>query len=99
LDIDLIRDWARKIPRIITVEENIRQGGFGSAVLEALYDAGITGFQLERIGIEDKFVEHGPQAVLRSKYGVDAEAIVHSAKQLMASAASSDTQWSNRQVL
>ena len=99
LDIDLISDWARKIPRIITVEENIRQGGFGSAVLEALYDAGITGFQLERIGIADKFVEHGPQAVLRSKYGVDAEAIVHSAKQLMASAASSDTQWPNRQVL
>jgi 1-deoxy-D-xylulose-5-phosphate synthase len=99
LDIGLIGDWARKIPRIITVEENIRQGGFGSAVLEALNDAGFSGLQLDRVGIADTFVEHGPQAVLRSKYGVDAEAIVHSAKQLMASAASSDTQWSNRQVL
>jgi 1-deoxy-D-xylulose-5-phosphate synthase len=99
LDIDLISDWARKIPRIITVEENIRQGGFGSAVLEALYDAGISGFQLKRIGIADKFVEHGPQSVLRSKYGVDAEAIVQCTKQLMASSASSDMRWPDRQVV
>ncbi|MBW2487063.1 MAG: 1-deoxy-D-xylulose-5-phosphate synthase, partial [Deltaproteobacteria bacterium] len=99
LDIDLISNWARKIPRIITVEENIRQGGFGSAVLEALYDAGFSGFQLERIGIADTFVEHGPQAVLRSKYAVDADAIVQSAKLLMASSTRADTQWPDRQVV
>jgi 1-deoxy-D-xylulose-5-phosphate synthase len=99
LDIDLISDWARKIPRIITVEENIRQGGFGSAVLEALHDAGIFGFQLKRIGIADTFVEHGPQAVLRSKYGVDAEAIIHCTRQMVTSSASSDTQWPDHQVV
>ena len=99
LDIDLICDWARKIPRIITVEENIRQGGFGSAVLEALNDAGFSGLQLDRVGIADTFVEHGPQAVLRSKYGVDAEFIVQSAKQLMASSTRSDTQWADRQFV
>ncbi len=99
LDFDLLCTWAQKIPRIITVEENIRQGGFGSAVLESLYDAGITGFQLERIGIADKFVEHGPQSVLRSKYGVDAAAIVQSAKRLMDAADGQTAKWSDRKAV
>ena len=99
LDIDLISAWTKKIPRVITVEENIRQGGFGSAVLEALNDAEITGFQLERIGIPDTFVEHGPQTLLRSKYRVDAEAIVQSAKRLMAATSGQNVKWPNRQAV
>ncbi len=83
LDADLIGNLARKIPRIITVEENVRQGGFGSAVMECLCDQGITGFLLERIGIPDTFVEHGPQKMLRSKYGIDAAAIVNTAKKII----------------
>jgi len=85
LDVDLIGALAREIPRIITVEENVRQGGFGSAVLEGLSDQGITGFRLECIGIPDIFVEHGPQKMLRSKYGIDASSIVDAAKRLTAS--------------
>jgi 1-deoxy-D-xylulose-5-phosphate synthase len=83
MDANLICALARQIPRIITVEENVRQGGFGSAVLECLADAGITGFQMNRIGIRDTFVEHGPQKLLRSLYCIDAEAIVKSARQLL----------------
>jgi 1-deoxy-D-xylulose-5-phosphate synthase len=83
LDVDLIGALAREIPRIITVEENVRQGGFGSAVLECLSDQGITGFRLECIGIPDIFVEHGPQKMLRSKYGIDSSNIVDTAKRLM----------------
>jgi len=83
LDSDLIGSLARKIPRIITVEENVRQGGFGSAVLECLSDQRITGFLLECIGIPDTFVEHGSQNFLRSKYGIDAPAIVNAAKRLL----------------
>jgi len=83
LDADLIGTLARKIPRIITVEENVRQGGFGSAVLECLSDQGITGFLLECIGIPDTFVEHGPQKMLRSKYKIDAPAIVNTAKKIL----------------
>jgi 1-deoxy-D-xylulose-5-phosphate synthase len=83
LDADLIGALAKEIPRIVTVEENVRQGGFGSAVLECLNDKGITGFLLECIGIPDTFVEHGPQKVLRSKYGIDALAIIHAVKRLM----------------
>lgn len=83
LDIDLICTWAKKIPRVITIEENVRHGGFGSAVLEALNDEGLTGVQVERIGIADTFVEHGPQRLLRSLYGIDPPAIVKAAERLM----------------
>ena len=83
IDVDLICSLTKKIPRIITVEENVRQGGFGSAVLECLNDEGITGFCLERIGIPDTFVEHGPQNFLRKKYQIDASAIVDAAKKLL----------------
>jgi 1-deoxy-D-xylulose-5-phosphate synthase len=99
LDIDLISSLAKKIPRIITVEENIRQGGFGSAVLEGLNDCRITGFQLERIGIPDTFVEHGPQKLLRSKYGIDAAAVVETAKRLVASSGNRLVEWPNSQAV
>jgi len=83
LDVELIVSLAEKIPRIITVEENVRQGGFGSAVLECLCDEGLTGFCLKRIGIPDTFVEHGPQNLLRSKYGLDTSGIVNTATNLL----------------
>jgi 1-deoxy-D-xylulose-5-phosphate synthase len=99
LDVGLICALANKIPRIITVEENVRQGGFGSAVLETLTDAGITDFQLERIGIPDTFVEHGPQSLLRSKYGIDAEAIARSAKRLINASAQRQDKWPSSQAV
>jgi 1-deoxy-D-xylulose-5-phosphate synthase len=83
LDVDLICALSEKIPRIITVEDNVRQGGFGSAVLEMLSENAITGVQMERIGIADVFVEHGPQNVLRSEYGIDIPDIVKAARRLM----------------
>ncbi len=83
LDADLIGALAGEIPRIITVEENVRQGGFGSAVLECLSDQGITGFHLQCIGIPDTFVEHGSQKFLRSKYKIDTPAIVNTAKKIL----------------
>jgi 1-deoxy-D-xylulose-5-phosphate synthase len=82
LDTNLITRLVRQIPRVITVEENARQGGFGSAVLEALNDADISNYQLKRIGTPDRFLEHGPQKMLRNRYGLDADAIVASAKEL-----------------
>jgi 1-deoxy-D-xylulose-5-phosphate synthase len=99
LDIEVIRSLAKKIPRIITVEENVRQGGFGSAVLEALNDTGLNAFQLERIGIPDTFVEHGPQKLLRSKYGIDATAIVETANRLVASNGNRLAEWPNSQAV
>ncbi|MFZ0242030.1 MAG: 1-deoxy-D-xylulose-5-phosphate synthase [Desulfobacterales bacterium] len=84
LDAELIARLAEKIPRVITVEENVLSGGFGSAVLECLTDLGLTGCAFKRIGIADAFVEHGSQAFLRSRYGIDAAAIAAAARQLTA---------------
>ncbi len=83
IDTELLVDLARRIPRLVTVEENVRQGGFGSAVLEALNDAGIQHVAIERIGIPDTFVEHGSQSLLRAKYGLDATAIAKAARRLL----------------
>jgi 1-deoxy-D-xylulose-5-phosphate synthase len=84
LDTELMVSYAKRSPNILTIEENTLQGGFGSAVLEALIDAGLSGFKLKRLGIDDVFVEHGPQKLLRQLYGVDAQAIVDAALQLVA---------------
>ncbi|MGD8270262.1 MAG: transketolase C-terminal domain-containing protein, partial [Desulfobacterales bacterium] len=84
LDTELIGALSEKIPRIVTVEENVLAGGFGSAVLECLSDLGISGCTFRRIGIPDTFVEHGSQKLLRSKYGIDAPTIVKAARQLTA---------------
>ncbi|BBO73563.1 1-deoxy-D-xylulose-5-phosphate synthase 1 [Desulfosarcina widdelii] len=83
LDRDLILPLARSIGRVITVEENAVQGGFGSAILELLNDNGICNVKVKRLGIDDVFVEHGPQRALRSKYRMDAAAIVENAREMM----------------
>ena len=76
LDVELLCELAEKIPNILTVEENVCHGGFGSAVLEALHDAGVEGIRVKRLGIRDTFVEHGARDVLRAKHGIDADGIV-----------------------
>ena len=73
----------RRVPRIVTVEENVRQGGFGSAVLEVLNDAGLASVAVERIGLPDAFVEHGPTALLRAKYGLNAAGVADAALHLL----------------
>ena len=75
LDEDLLVSVAQRVKRIVTVEENVLAGGFGSAVLECLNRAGLTDVSVRRIGIDDEFVEHGSQAILRKKYGLDQEGI------------------------
>ena len=82
LDKDLILETARRIGAVITVEEHMVDGGFGSAVLELLGDNHITDCRVTRIGVLQTFVEHGAQKILRSKYGVDAEAVVNAALEM-----------------
>jgi 1-deoxy-D-xylulose-5-phosphate synthase len=73
LDRELVISLA-KAGRIITVEENVLAGGFGSAVLELLEEAGVPS-RVKRIGVPDIFVEQGTQARIRSRLGLDAEGI------------------------
>jgi 1-deoxy-D-xylulose-5-phosphate synthase len=81
LDVELITHIASRIKRLVTVEENVVSGGFGNGVIELLQQSGISDMQIKTIGIPDEFVEQGSQAVLRAKYGLDAEGIV---KQVLA---------------
>jgi 1-deoxy-D-xylulose-5-phosphate synthase len=83
LDGDLIGEWARKIGKILTVEENVLQGGFGSAVLELLQEKGLSSVHVKRLGIPDLFVEHGPPSLLRAKYGIDEAGIYRAVKEMV----------------
>jgi len=76
LDEPLILSLAAQHGRVLTVEENVLAGGFGSAVLELLADRDLFGVTLKRLGIPDIFVEHGTQGVLRQKYDLDAAGIL-----------------------
>jgi 1-deoxy-D-xylulose-5-phosphate synthase len=75
LDSHLIAAVASMVPRIITIEENALQGGFGSAVIEYLNELEMPHVRIRRIGIPDIFIEQGKQTELRKKYGLDEEGI------------------------
>ncbi|MBE0427878.1 MAG: 1-deoxy-D-xylulose-5-phosphate synthase [Nitrospirae bacterium] len=75
LDEKMIKSVALTIPKIITIEENVIQGGFGSAVLEFLNKIEIPHVRLRRLGIPDVFIEQGRQDELRKIYGLDEEGI------------------------
>jgi len=73
---------AAKIGRVLIVEENTSFGGFGSAVLESFIDYGLFGVKIKRLGLPDVFIEHGPQELLREKYGISKKDIVKEARKL-----------------
>lgn len=75
LDCELIVGLAQRAGVLVTVEENVLQGGFGTAVLELLEEHGIAGKRTLRIGYPDQFVEQGEQAELHAAYGLDAPGI------------------------
>ena len=79
-----LADYARKTGRVLMVEENIQQGGLGSAVLELFSDTGLKEVTVRRLGLPDSFVEHGPVGVLREKYGLDKAGIMKTARALFA---------------
>lgn len=82
LDKELI-DLAGSTGKVLVVEENIIQGGFGTAVLELFNDHDIKDVIIKRIGLPDKFIEHGPLPVLREKYGLDKKGIIKSIKEFL----------------
>ena len=76
LDVELLLETARKTKRIVTVEENVLAGGFGSAVLEVLAEAGFDDVSVHRIGMPDSFVEHGTADAQRQQLNLDSEGIM-----------------------
>ena len=82
IDETTILRYTEKARAVITVEENVLQGGFGTAVVETLQSKNIAK-GVFRMGIPDVFVEHGSQQILRSKYGIDAEGIFNNVKKII----------------
>ena len=77
LDQNMMHEIARKFNQIITIEDGVIQGGFGSAVLEFMSDNNYN-IQVKRLGISDNFVEHGTPEELYHMLGLDVEGIAAS---------------------
>ncbi len=75
LDRELILDVTNHTKRIVLVEENVINGGFGAMVLELLEKTGASDVKVKQLGIPDEFVTHGKQDFLRSLYHLDAQGI------------------------
>jgi 1-deoxy-D-xylulose-5-phosphate synthase len=82
LDKELFGSLLSRVPRLITVEDHVTVGGFGSAVLEFLADEGLNGVEIRRLGVPDRFIPHGTQDELRKMCGFDKDSIAQAALQM-----------------
>ena len=80
LDSELVVELAATTKKLLTVEENALAGGFGSAVLELIADAGLEGVKVICLGLPDRFIEHGTQELFRSIFNLDSEGIARHIK-------------------
>lgn len=87
LDEKMLHEIFSKFSKVITVEDGCIQGGFGSAVIEFMADHNYHA-AVKRLGIPDRWIEHGEQTELWKECGYDAEAIVVTAKEMVSSAQS-----------
>jgi 1-deoxy-D-xylulose-5-phosphate synthase len=83
LDRALIPEVARRVGRVLTVEEHMLAGGFGSAVLELFEELRLGRIQVARLGIPDVLVEQGSQAGVRARFGLTVEGIHAAAEALV----------------
>jgi 1-deoxy-D-xylulose-5-phosphate synthase len=77
-----LSDMAARIRKVLIVEENTLQGGFGSGILELFADQGLSNIVIKRLGIPDTFVEHGPQDLLREQCGIDRNKIIEETRKI-----------------
>ena len=82
LDTELILKWAGECSVTFTVEENVLQGGFGSAVIETVTDKGEK-FSIHRLGLPDTFQEHATLRELKADLMIDADGIAASVKEAL----------------
>ena len=82
LDERILHEVGKKFEKVITIEDGVIQGGFGSAVLEFFADNGYR-VQTKRLGIPDTFVEHGTPDELYSMLGLDTEGIADSIREMI----------------
>jgi 1-deoxy-D-xylulose-5-phosphate synthase len=82
LDRETMLRAVEQCPFVVTVEEGTLEGGFGSAVLEAANNAGISATHVRRLGIPDRFVEHAERGELLSDLGLDPAGIAAAARRM-----------------
>ena len=82
LDEKILHEVGKKFEKVITIEDGVIQGGFGSAVLEFFADNGYR-VQTKRLGIPDTFIEHGTPDELYSMLGLDTEGIANSIREII----------------
>ncbi len=82
LDADLISQWATKTGKVLTIEDNCRKGGFGSAVLELFSRRNIL-VPTRLLALGDRFIEHGSQEILRKITKIDSTAIIAAALEMV----------------
>jgi 1-deoxy-D-xylulose-5-phosphate synthase len=80
LDDQMISELALNTTRLLTIEENVLAGGFGSGVLDVLAKSRSSQVKVERMGLPDHFVEHGNLAFFRSQFDLDASGIARRVK-------------------
>jgi len=85
LDRSLILRLAKRHKYLVTVEEHVLNGGFGSAVMELLEEEGIFGVEVKRVGIPDRFIEQGPARILCEQLGFSKEGIAQKVRSLVRS--------------
>jgi 1-deoxy-D-xylulose-5-phosphate synthase len=86
LDKGTILRAVEQLPFVVTVEEGTLEGGFGSAVLEAANTAGLDARHITRLGLPDRFIEHGERAELFADLGLDVNGICQAVKKAGAKA-------------
>jgi 1-deoxy-D-xylulose-5-phosphate synthase len=80
IDREMVVKVLTQVPAVLTVEEGVLEAGFGSAVLECANAAGIEASHVTRLGIPDKFVEHGERHELLADLGLDVAGLVNAAR-------------------
>ena len=81
LDESILDEVGRKFKRIITVENGVRNGGMGSAIIEWMSDHGYSPV-IKRLGLPDKFIEHGEVRELQAIVGIDKDGIIKAIQEL-----------------
>ncbi len=77
LDADLLKELQEEGQPILTLEEAVLKGSFGSAVLEHFHDTGCHNMVIERMGIPDRYIEHGSVPELYEEIGLTAEEVIN----------------------
>jgi 1-deoxy-D-xylulose-5-phosphate synthase len=97
VDVAMLEFYARSVDVIVTLEDHVLRGGFGSAVLEELNNLGLS-TPVVRIGWPDQFIEHGKPDALRAKYGISVDAVLDKLKSFVGSTTVSPQQMNQTRI-